>query len=58
MSMVKRKPAAKTAIQLGDDNAATVLQKNATQLQSGNELSEGDRKRIRIASKTIIQPPK
>ncbi|OKH17353.1 vWA domain-containing protein [[Limnothrix rosea] IAM M-220] len=49
--------AAKTAIQLGDDNAATILQKNATQLQSGNELSEGDRKRTRIASKTIIQPP-
>jgi Ca-activated chloride channel family protein len=49
--------AAKTAIQLGDDNAATVLQQNATQLQSGNELSEGDRKRTRIVSKTIIQPP-
>ncbi|AFY38049.1 von Willebrand factor type A [[Leptolyngbya] sp. PCC 7376] len=49
--------AAKTAIQLGDDNAATVLQKNATQLQSGNELSKGDRKRTRMVSKTIIQPP-
>ena len=49
--------AAKTAIQLGDDNAATVLQKNATQLQSGNELSKGDRKKTRMVSKTIIQPP-
>lgn len=49
--------AAQTAIQLGDDNAATILQKNATQLQSGNELTEGDRKRTRMVSKTMIQPP-
>lgn len=47
--------AAKTAIQLGDNNAATILQENATQLQAGNELSEGDRKRTRIASKTMLQ---
>lgn len=49
--------AAQTAIQLGDDNAATILQKNATQLQSGDELTEGDRKRTRMVSKTMIQPP-
>ncbi|WP_024545053.1 VWA domain-containing protein [Picosynechococcus sp. NKBG15041c] len=48
--------AAQTAIQLGDKNAATVLQQNATQLQSGQALSEGDRKRTRIAAKTMIQP--
>ncbi len=48
--------AAKTAIQLGDTNAATVLQQNATQLQGGQDLSEGDRKRTRIAAKTMIQP--
>ncbi|MEB3225516.1 MAG: VWA domain-containing protein [Synechococcus sp.] len=48
--------AAKTAIQLGDQNAATVLQQNATQLQAGQELSEGDRKRTRIVAKTMIQP--
>ena len=48
--------AAKTAIQLGDQNAATVLQENATQLQAGQDLSEGDRKRTRIAAKTMIQP--
>jgi Ca-activated chloride channel homolog len=48
--------AAQTAIQLGDTNAATVLQQNATQLQAGEMLSEGDRKRTRIAAKTMIQP--
>jgi Ca-activated chloride channel homolog len=47
--------AAKTAIQMGDQNAATVLQENATQLQAGNELSEGDRKKTRIVSKTQLQ---
>ncbi|MGD2179587.1 vWA domain-containing protein [Lusitaniella coriacea] len=47
--------AAKTALQLGDSNAATVLQKSATQLQSGQELSESDRKKTRIVSKTILQ---
>lgn len=47
--------AAKTAIQMGDKNAATVLQHSATQLQSGQELSESDRKKTRIASKTILQ---
>ena len=47
--------AAKTAIQLGDQGAATVLQTNATRLQAGEELSEADRKKTRIVSKTILQ---
>ncbi|MGB7247414.1 MAG: VWA domain-containing protein [Phormidesmis sp.] len=47
--------AANTAIQMGDKNAATVLQENATQLQSGKDLSERDRKKTRIASKTQLQ---
>ncbi|MEK0190156.1 VWA domain-containing protein, partial [Microcoleus anatoxicus] len=37
--------AAKTALQMGDQSAATVLQTSATRLQSGEELSEGDRKK-------------
>ncbi len=47
--------AANTAIQMGDKNAATVLQRNATQLQEGKDLSESDRKKTRIASKTQLQ---
>ena len=47
--------AANTAIQMGDKNAATVLQENATVLQSGQDLSEGDRKKTRIVSKTQLQ---
>lgn len=47
--------AAKTALQLGDNSAATVLQRSATQLQSGEDLSESDRKKTRIVSKTILQ---
>lgn len=47
--------AAKTALQLGDENAATVLQTNATRLQSGEGLSESERKKTRIVSKTILQ---
>ena len=47
--------AAKTALQLGDKSAATVLQTNATQLQAGEELSEAQRKKARIVSKTILQ---
>lgn len=47
--------AAKTALQMGDRSAATVLQTSATRLQSGEELSEGDRKKTRIASKTILK---
>ncbi|GCL37776.1 von Willebrand factor type A [Sphaerospermopsis reniformis] len=46
--------AAKTALQIGDTNAATVLQTSATRLQAGQELSEADRKKTRIASKTIL----
>ena len=47
--------AAKTALQMGDTGAATVLQQNATRLQAGKDLSEGDRKRTRIVSKTRLQ---
>lgn len=47
--------AAKTALQIGDKNAATVLQTNATRLQAGAELSESDRKKTRIVSKTVLQ---
>ena len=47
--------AAKTALQMGDHGAATVLQENATQLQAGGDLSERDRKRTRIVSKTRLQ---
>ncbi|NET71083.1 MAG: VWA domain-containing protein [Sphaerospermopsis sp. SIO1G2] len=52
--------AAKTALQMGDANAATVLQTSATRLQAGEELSESDRKKTRIVSKTVLQdaPPK
>lgn len=47
--------AAKTALQMGDRSAATVLQNNATQLDAGEELSEADRKKTRLVSKTILQ---
>lgn len=47
--------AAQTALQMGDEGAATVLQENATRLQTGQTLSERDRKRTRIVSKTILQ---
>ncbi|MCW6037801.1 VWA domain-containing protein [Spirulina subsalsa FACHB-351] len=47
--------AAKTALQLGDQSAATVLQNSATRLESGGDLSEADRKKTRIVSKTILQ---
>ena len=49
--------AAKTALQMGDQNASTILQNNATRLQTGTSLSESDRKKTRIASKTVLQPP-
>ena len=49
--------AAKTALQMGDLNAATVLQDNATRLQAGEELSDADRKKTRIVSKTVLQSP-
>ncbi len=47
--------AAKTALQMGDKSAATVLQTSATRLQSGEQLSESDRKKTRIASKTVLK---
>ncbi|NJK65776.1 MAG: VWA domain-containing protein [Microcoleus sp. CSU_2_2] len=47
--------AAKTALQMGDRSAATVLQTSATRLQSGEELTEADRKKTRIASKTVLK---
>ncbi|MGL6343629.1 MAG: vWA domain-containing protein [Waterburya sp.] len=47
--------AAKTALQLGDKQGATVLQTNATRLQIGKDLSESDRKKTRLASKTILR---
>lgn len=47
--------AAKTALQMGDKGAATVLQSSATRLQSGEDLSEADRKKTRIVSKTTLQ---
>lgn len=47
--------AAKTALQMGDQGAATVLQTSATRLQDGQTLSESDRKKTRIVSKTILQ---
>lgn len=50
--------AAQTALQMGDQNGATILQENATRLQSGAELSESDLKKTRMASKTIFQEQK
>ncbi|CDN16967.1 putative membrane protein [Richelia intracellularis] len=47
--------AAKTALQMGDNSAATVLQTSATRLQMGEKLSEADRKKTRIVSKTVLQ---
>lgn len=47
--------AAKTALQLGDQAGATILQTNATRLQIGKDLSEGDRKKTRLVSKTILK---
>lgn len=47
--------AAKTALQIGDTGAATVLQTSATRLQAGEELSESDLKKTRIASKTVLK---
>lgn len=47
--------AANTALQMGDEGAATVLQDNATRLQQGEALSESDRKKTRMVSKTTLQ---
>lgn len=46
--------AAKTALQLGDRQGANVLQTSATRLQSGKELSEREKKKTRLVSKTIL----
>ncbi len=47
--------AAKTALQMGDQNAATVLQNSATRLLSGQDLSDADLKKTRIVSKTKLE---
>jgi Ca-activated chloride channel homolog len=47
--------AAKTALQMGDSEAATVLQESATRLQQGEVLSQAQRKQTRIVSKTTLQ---
>jgi len=47
--------AAKTALQMGDQEAATVLQNTATRLQTGEALTEHDRKKTRMVSKTTLQ---
>ena len=47
--------AAKTALQMGDTGGATVLQTSATRLQDGGKLSEAERKKTRIVSKTILK---
>ncbi len=47
--------AAKTALKLGDKQGATILQTNATRLQIGKDLSQGDRKKTRLVSKTVLQ---
>jgi Ca-activated chloride channel homolog len=47
--------AAQTALQMGDTNAAAVLQGNVTQLQAGAELSEAMQKRTRMVAKTVLQ---
>ncbi len=49
--------AAQTALQMGDQQASTILQNNATRLQTGTVLSEAERKKTRIASKTVLQSP-
>ncbi len=49
--------AAQTALQMGDQQASTILQNNATRLQTGTALSEAERKKTRIASKTVLQSP-
>ncbi|MBE9208618.1 VWA domain-containing protein [Nostoc sp. LEGE 06077] len=47
--------AAKTALQIGDTNAAAILQTSATRLQAGEELSPAELKKTRIVSKTTLQ---
>ncbi len=47
--------AAKTALQMGDASAAAVLQGSATQLQTGEDLSDTMQKRTRMVAKTVLQ---
>ena len=47
--------AAKTALQLEDRASATVLHHSANRLQEGAELSPKERKKTRLASKTILK---
>lgn len=47
--------AAKTAIQLGDETGATILQTSATRLQGGAQLSDAEKKKTQMAAKTTIQ---
>ncbi|MBE9221525.1 VWA domain-containing protein [Cyanobacterium stanieri LEGE 03274] len=47
--------AAKTALQLGDQSGATVLQTSATRLQTGQKLSESEKKKTQMAAKTTLQ---
>ncbi|AHB88796.1 von Willebrand factor type A domain-containing protein [Thermosynechococcus sp. NK55a] len=49
--------AAKTALQLGDAEAAKVLEASAQELQQQSTLSESALKRTRIASKTVLSRP-
>jgi Ca-activated chloride channel homolog len=49
--------AARTALQLGDTNGSTILQTNATRLQQKQQLSQSDRKKTRLISKTTIDAP-
>ena len=48
--------AATTASLLGDESGATILQQSATRLLLGEQLSEGEKKKTRLAAKTIIDP--
>jgi Ca-activated chloride channel family protein len=49
--------AAQTALKMGDQQAATVLQDNATRLQAGEELSASNRRKTRIVAKTKLPDP-
>jgi Ca-activated chloride channel homolog len=49
--------AAQTALRMGDQQAATVLQAGANRLQAGEDLSAGERRKTRIVAKTQISEP-
>jgi Ca-activated chloride channel homolog len=46
--------AAKTALQLGEDSAVSILEENAARLEKGDALSEVARKKTRMAAKTTL----